>query len=54
MVDVPAKDIGWIGISANTLKFNSDNIVITSHYPMLLPMNPYISDEEIEYIRKAL
>jgi len=26
MVGVPAKQIGWVGISGNTLKFNSDNI----------------------------
>jgi len=25
MVGVPAKRIGWVGISGNTLKFNSDN-----------------------------
>ena len=26
MVGVPAKQIGWVGISGNTLKFNNDNI----------------------------
>ncbi len=30
MVGVPAKQIGWVGISGNTLKFNSDNIAIDS------------------------
>ena len=30
MVGVPAKQIGWVGISGNSLKFNSDNIAIDS------------------------
>jgi len=28
MVGVPAKQIGWVGISGNTLEFNSDNIAL--------------------------
>ena len=30
MVGVPAKQIGWVGISGNTLEFNNDNIAIDS------------------------
>ena len=30
MVGVPAKQIGWVGISGNTLKFNNDNIALDS------------------------
>jgi len=30
MVGVPAKQIGWVGVSGNTLKFNSDSIAIDS------------------------
>jgi len=30
MVGVPAKQIGWVGISGNTLEFNSDGIAIDS------------------------
>jgi len=30
MVGVPAKQIGWVGISGNTLEFNSDNIATDS------------------------
>lgn len=28
MVGIPAKQIGWVGISGNTLAFNSDNIAL--------------------------
>jgi len=28
MVGVPAKQIGWVGISGNTLKFNNDNMAL--------------------------
>ena len=30
MVGVPAKQIGWVGISGNTLKFDENNIAIDS------------------------
>jgi len=30
MVGVPAKQIGWVGISGNTLNFNKDNIALDS------------------------
>ena len=30
MVGVPAKQIGWVGISGNTLEFNNDNIALDS------------------------
>jgi len=30
MVGVPARQIGWVGISGNTLKFNNDNIALDS------------------------
>lgn len=30
MVGVPAKQIGWVGISGNTLVFNNDNIALDS------------------------
>jgi len=30
MVGVPARQIGWVGISGNTLEFNSDNIATDS------------------------
>jgi len=30
MVGVPARQIGWVGISGNTLEFNEDNIAIDS------------------------
>jgi len=30
MVGVPAKQIGWVGISGNTLKFNDENIAVDS------------------------
>jgi len=30
MIGIPAKQIGWVGKSGNTLKFNSENIAIDS------------------------
>ena len=30
MVGVPAKQIGWVGISGNTLVFNNDKIALDS------------------------
>ncbi len=30
MVGIPARQIGWVGVSGNTLAFNSDNIALDS------------------------
>jgi len=38
MVGVPARQIGWVGISGNTLVFNDDNIALDSdgkHYAII-------------------
>ena len=46
MVGVPARQIGWVGVGRNTLKFNSDNIDIDSDGKKYV-----IIDENLKEIR---